>query len=480
VSRWAHGLLILLLVVGLWADREAFALGEGPGPLIEALLDDYEQAFATGNPLLLQAYDPQWRVFQPLLRTTWFDHVQRSKVMLSERQVVLQKAETQQYLVSLVKTQEDIQHTGLFTRGLSGIRMEVRIQEGRLEVLSHRTFPPRVAVDGYQSGDPRSWGEEHSQVERYLYRGLEYLREGDIKNAEDQVEKAEAMVVAGHLPDFLFGPAYFAATCHYYSAMLMVKRGEFPAAAERLQDALALHPDFPAALNLRAELYFNDAEHDKALELWQRSLELYAGQPAIREVVELVRRATQTGRKSTRALLLSLVNLPPSQAIQVLAPKVKKNSRDKVLVPLLAKAYVAAGDPEKALEVLEASRLVGKEVECTYLAARIALKLQRAEEALERFEQVWQADPGYRDTLVFVVGLYAGLGQYHAALAHLDAADPLRWEGTLHALKARYALMAGRFLDAVSELEKATDRKLPARVRAEVAYLLQRISRQRR
>lgn len=476
----AHVFLAIALVLTLGSERPAKAFAGDPALVIDAFVSDYQQAFATGNPLPLQRYDPNWSVFQPLLLTTWFDHVARSNVELSERQVISLKPDEGTYQLSFIKTQEDIQRSGMFTRGLAGIRMEVRVLDGRLEVLSHRTFPPRVAVEGYLSGDPRSWGEEHSLVERYLYRGLEYLRDGDIKNAEDQVGRALDLVQAGSIPEYALGSAYFSATCYYYSAMLNSKSGNFAEASEQLEEALAMHPDYPAALNLRAEMYFNDGEFEVALQMWLRSLELFPSQPQIREIGALMAEAMATRRESSRSLLLSLVNLPASRAIQVLAPRVKKRPRDEVLVPLLAKAHVAAGDPEKALEVLETSRLPGKHLEATYLAGRVLLKMQRHVEALERLETVWQKDPDYRDALVLIVALYAGMGQYHAALAHLDGANPELWGGILHALQGKYNLMAGRFLDAVSDLEKATTQKLPARVRAEVAYMLQRISRQRR
>jgi tetratricopeptide (TPR) repeat protein len=476
----AHLLLALAIVLPLGSDRPAHASGEDPAALIEQFLADYQRAFSSGNPLLLHRYDSSWRVFQPLLLSTWFDHVSRSNVELSERQVISLKPDEGTYQLSFTKAQEDIQQSGMFTRGLAGIRMEVKVSDGHLEVLNHRTLPPGVAVAGYRSGDPRSWGEEHSLVERYLYRGLEYLRDGDIKNAEEQVSKALDLVQSGNIPEYALGSAYFSATCYYYSAMLNSKSSNFSVAIERLEEALAMHPDFPAALNLRADMYFNDGEFEVALQKWQRSLELFPNQPEVREIAALIAEALATSSESRRALLLSLVNLPASRAIQLLAPRVKKRPRNDVLVPLLAKAHVAAGDPEKALEVLETSRLPGKHLEATYLAGRILLKMQRHEEALERLETVWQKDPDYRDTLVLIVALYAGLGQYRAALAHLDGANPEMWGGLLHALQGKYNLMAGRFLDAVSDLEEATAQKLPARVRTEVAYMLQQISRQRR
>ena len=472
--------VLLVLTMLVMADHSSVARGENPSVTIEAFLKDYEQAFVTGNPYLLQRYDPSWDVFRQLLHTQWFDQVEQTRVSLEDVQVTTTNRDAGRYTISLVKIQEDIQHNGVFTRGLAGVRIDVESTPDGLQVRNHRTFPPRVAVEGYLSSDPRSWGEEHSLAERYLYRGLEYLRDGDLKGAEDQISSALAMVRDGKIPKFLLGPAYFMATCYYYSAMLHVKRGAFPVASEQLDEALILHPDFPAALNLRAELYFSEAENEQALRRWRKSVELFPQQSATQEIIALLTSAAESKSKRIRTLLLSLVNLPPSQAIQALAPEVKNKPRSKILVPLLTKAYMASDDPEKAMEVLENSRLINKHAEVTYLAARIQLKLQSPDKALELFERTWELEAGYNDTLVFLVYLHAAQGQFRAALARLGDASFLEWGGALHAQKGKYNLLAGRFLDAVTELELATQSKLPSRIRAEVAYLLQRISRQRR
>ena len=469
--------VILLLVAG---DAVVLADSSSPARLIDAFLSDYEQALSEGNPFPLQRYDPGLQVFKPLLHASWFDEVVTSSVAISDRHIATLSPKEGIYEVSFIKYQEDIQRDGAFTRGIAGIKVQMVIEEGNLKVMSHRTFPPKVAVHGYASNDPRTWGEEHSLAERYLYRGLEYLREGDMKNSEEQIARALEMVQQGNYPKFLMGSAYFIAMTYYYSAMLKVKNGDFATAAGELMEALRLHPEYPAALNLRAEIHFSDAEYDQALELWQRSLAIHTHQDEVEEVAHLLTHVLGATRKKTRSLLLSLVNLPPSQAVQTLAPAVKLHPRNKVLVPLLAKAYLKVGDPEKALETLEGSRRVGKTVEITYLAARIQLALQRPGKALDLFEQVRELDPGFRDAAVFAVCLHASMGHFQEALAHLDMDTGGSEVGVLHGLKGKYGLMRGRFLDAVSELEQATQSKLPARVRSEVAYMLQRISRQRR
>jgi len=473
--------LVALTLLFSFVGMDARAVGREPAALIDAFLIDYQEAFSSGNPFRLQSYDPGLRVFQPLLHCSWFDHVAASTVALTDRHVTTLAAIEGKYEISFVKSQEDIQNDGSFTRGIAGVKVKVLIEGDSLTVLSHRVFPPGVAVHGYLSNDPRSWGEEHGLVERCLYRGLEYLREGDVKNAEEQIGRALQMVQEGNVPKFLMGPAYFMAMCYYYSAMLKMKRGDFTEAAQELAEALTLHPEYPAALNLRAEIHFSDAEYDAALASWRKSLTIHPDQPMVQEVALLLTNAASTKKKRKRSLLLSLVNLPPFQAVQMLAPAVRRRPTDRVLVPLLAKAYLKVRDPEKALEVLDTSRLVGKNVEVTYLAARIHLKLQREKKALDLFEKLRESEPNYRDTLVFTVCLHAAMGHFQEAMAHIDVAIEYAGEsGEYHALKGRYSLMAGRFLDAVSELEQATQSRLPAKLRAEVAYMFQRMSRQRR
>ncbi len=460
---------------------DLLAVDEQPGAYFDGFLQTYEEAMSSGNPFLLEPFDPGLQVFQPLLSSPWYDGVERSLVALEGVQVTTIKAEEGLYALSFVKVQEDLLRDGTFTRGIAGIRVEVRLHEGRLTVLSHKTFAPKGAAAVYQSSNPRTWRDEHSEAERALYGGLEDLRDGDLQGAEEALTRAVTLVEAGDHPRFLMGPAYFIGMCRLYAAMLKYKRGDFPGAAQDLDLGLKVHPDFPAALNLRAHIHFGEAEYAPALDLWRRSLELSPEQPVVREVVDLLANATESKNKKFRELLLSLMHVPPSQAVQLLVPSVKDKPRHPVLVPLLAKAHLGAGDPEKALQVLEASRLVGKKLDATYLAARISLKLQQPERALELFETVRSLHPAYRDVTVFLVFLYASSGRFQEALAQLDnGPDSPVPAGVLAALRGKYFLMAGRFLDAVADLREATHTRLPSRLRAEVAYFLQRIDQQGR
>ena len=478
MTRTVYISLAFLLVFTVVGDGKVRADSEQAPDRLRGFLDDYRQAFVEGNPLLLYKYDPTGRVFGPLVGSTWFEHVRRTEVELTDMQVAEEEDGTQ--LVSFLKVHEDIQRDGLFTRGVARVSLKVRPTSHGVRVLSHRAVAPPGSSPDYSSVDPRTWGDEHSRVEKKLYLGLEYLREGDISSAEEYISLAAEMVEHGNLPRLLMGPAYFEATCYYFLAMLRVKRGDFAAAVEDLERALILHPEFPAALNLRAEIHLGEAEYEPAVELWSKSLKLYPEQTAIAAVVSVLELALEA-KKKRRDLLLSLINLPPSQAVQVLAPAVKRAPRDKQLVPLLAKAYLASNDPELARQVLKSSRKSGKHVEITYLAARTELKLQHQEEALELFESVWTLQPNYKDTLVFLVCLYSSTGQYQEAVALLKLAGESFGDlGLLNALLGKYNLMAGRFLDGVSYLERATAARLPSRLRSEVASMLRRISRQGR
>jgi len=474
----AYILLAFFIALVTAGDGTARADTEQAPDRLRGFLDDYRQAFVEGNPLLLHKYDPSGRVFGPLVGSAWFDHVRRTKVELTDMQIT--EGEDGVQTISFLKVQEDIQRDGLFTRGVARISLKVRTPTSGVRVLSHRAVVPEGSSPDYRSADPRTWGEEHSLVEKKLYLGLEYLREGDISSAEEYISLAAEMVEHGNLPRLLMGPAYFEATCYYFLAMLRVKRGDFSAAVDDLERALSLHPEFPAALNLKAEIHLGEAEYEPAVELWSASLDLYSDQPAIAAVVSVLKLALEA-KKKRRGLLLSLINLPPSQAVQVLAPAVKRSPRDKQLVPLLAKAYLASNDPELAQQVLKSSRQSGKNLEITYLAARTELKLQHQDEALELFEKVWTLQPNYQDTLVFLVCLYSSTDQYQEAVALLKLAGESFGDlGLLNALLGKYNLMAGRFLDGVSYFERATAARLPSRLRSEVASMLLRISRQGR
>jgi len=471
--------LILVSALALIPSGSGTVLAqrEEPSALIDELLEDYQLAFATGNPFLLQQHDPSLKVFGPLLLSTWYDHVARSAVNLADRSVTTLSPEDWTYSVSFLKTQEDILRNGLFTRGLAQVTMDVRILEGKVFVLSHRVTSPKGASSDYRSNEPRSWGAEHAAAERSLFSGLDFLREGDLKSAEAAIESSVAQVEAGDLPEFVLGPNYFSAMAYYYLAMLKAKRGDYANASRELDLSLSLHPDFPAALNLRAEVHYNEGDFDKASRLWRKSLSLAAMQSDVYEVATLMDAVIETRDEKLKNLLLSLVELPPARAVELLAPAVKNRPRHQVLVPLMVKAHLGAGDAEKAVEVLDASRLVGREVEPTYLAARARLKLGQVDSAVALFEGVWKEEPGYRDSEVFLVYLYAAMGRFQEAIEILGSPGVDPGNGITHALKSKFNLMAGRHLDAFAELDLATQARLPARLRSEVAYLVERISR---
>lgn len=474
---WLLTISMAVLVTGS-VETAGQEPAHSPRERIQQFLREYRTAFSSANPLLLAPYDPDGRVFGPLVASPRFDHIRRSEVAL--RHMDIERVGEGLYRIAFLKLQEDLDLSGLFTRGVARVEIEVRAGEEELTVLSHRTLAPAGSDESYRSTDPRTWGEEHSAVETHLFSGLEYLREGDLRSAEQEIEGALDMLEKGNIPKFLMGSAYFEAGAFYLSAMLKVKGGRSESALVDLERALTLHPEFPAALNLAAELLFAEAEYERAMEFWNRSLEVASPQEAIAETTSLVRTAVEGKDKKRRDLLLSIVNLSPSQAVQVLAPEVKSHSRDHVLVALLARAYLHSSDPEKALEVLEASRRVGKKPEITYLAARANLRLKDTDKALELFESLWKENKGYRDTQVFLVSLYAARGRFQEAIVHLEAWEGVRQAGAILALLGKYHLLAGQFLDAVSYLERAARGRLPLRLRTEVGLALKRIVRKRR
>lgn len=451
-----------------------------PEPFVEAFVGDYAAAFTQANPFLLSAYDPGWEVFGPLLHSAWFDQVQRSAVALRDRSL----AEGEQagtWRLSFVKVQEDLLENGLVTRGVARIEVDLEIVDGALRVLRHRALPPAGAQEGYQSNDPRTWGPEHLPTEASLFSGLDLLREGDTHRASQRIDEALQAVAAGKAPESLLNPALFEGTSYYAAAMLASKQGDTVLATAQLEKALQVHPDFPAALNLLAQMRFADGAVDVAQQLWRRSFELNPRQEGLHDVLLWLDRSLSEQDAATKEKLLSLIDLPPSQAIQVLNPLVKRKNRDAGLVTLLAKAYWADGDLEKGLDTLQNSGKVGKDLETTWLAARFNLRLGNLAEAQRLLETVWNQEPTYRDTLPLLVSLYGAAGKFTEAIARLNAMDERIPEApVLFAVAALYNLLDGRFLDAVSKLERAAAGRLPSRTRAEVATLLQQISGQGR
>ncbi len=474
-------LISLLLPAALlmpWLARSEDTVD--PEPLVEAFVTDYAAAFTQANPFLLSAYDPGWQVFGPLLHSSWFDQVQRSSVALRDRSLSEgERAGT--WLLTFVKVQEDLLVNGLVTRGVARIEVELEVVEGKLRVLHHRTLAPAGAQDGYLSNDPKTWSSEHLPAELALFSGLDLLREGDTHKASLRINEALEIVLAGKSPEFLLSSNFYEGTTYYAAAMLASKQGDTVLATAHLEKALQVHPDFPAALNLLAQMRFADAAFDASQQLWRRSFELNPDQEGLHDLLLWLDRSLSESDAPSREKLLSLIDLPPSQAIQVLNPLVKRRNRDAGLVTLLAKAYWGDGDLEKGLETLQNSGKVGKDSEMTWLAARFQLRLGNLTEAQRLLEGVWNSDPDYRDTLPLLVSLYGSAGKFTEAIARLNAMDERAAEASVrYAVAALYNLMDGRFLDAVSQLERASAGRLPSRTRAEVATLLQQISGQGR
>ena len=63
------------------------------------------------------------------------------------------------------------------------------------------------------------------------------------------------------------------------------QKQEFDQGQQRLEKALSLRPPYPALLNALADCYERTGQTALALETFERSLELEANQPVVRERV---------------------------------------------------------------------------------------------------------------------------------------------------------------------------------------------------
>ncbi|GEM_PF-6938922 len=484
VAHWRKLSLISLVALALLAGAKvAPSLAQDPGneALIERFLGDYVEAFTSGNPFPLSPYDPGWKVFGSLIPTAWFDEVRRSSVELTQRSIA--KGENDDiWTVSFVKTQEDLLTNGLLSRGVARVSMELKLSDGTLTVLWHRTAAPSGNASPYLSNSPKTWGKERPAGETALYLGLELLKEGDTEAAARKIEAALLALDSGPLPQFLLGKNLFEATAYYAAAVLAYKQGDAVAATANLEAALEKNSDFPSALNLLAQIRLSEGSTQLAQQLLRTSLSLNPRQEGLLDLSLWLNRSLADSDPGNTEKLLDLIELPPSQAIQTLSPMVKRRPRDAGLVALLAKAYWADGELHSGLEILQNSGKIGKDVEVSWLAARFNLRLGNTPEAQRIIENLWSTAPAHRDTLPMLVASYGATQKYSEAIARLNNMTPASSSqaSELAAVSALYNLLDGRYLDAVEQLRKASSAKIPARLRTEVATMMHLVSSQGR
>jgi tetratricopeptide (TPR) repeat protein len=275
---------------------------------------------------------------------------------------------------------------------------------------------------------------------------------------------------------------YFRATLLWVACVIENQMGDPRLALDLLDLALEANPEFPLALNLRGNQYFQDGQLDLALLAWKSSLALLPQQPDIQALVRMVEEANVTRDDKRRTLLLSLVNLSPPEVIQKLVPEVQRKQRDGLLVRLLATSYLLNRELPAALKVLVDSREVGRDPELTYLAGRVDVLSGNRDRGRERFVSLWSFLAGYRDSLVWLSTLDLSQSRDGDALARIrglrESSDA---ESGLEALLlARRSHLAGRPLEARQYLAAAARHRLPSSLRSALVDLKKHTTRSSR
>lgn len=476
-SPWLLVPLAVLLLDGFGA---AAATGDAQATG-NRFLKDYREAFESSNPFILDKYDPKGLVFHELATSEWFDNIKQTRLEIRDPVFTSVDEDWGQFTIKFVKVQEDLLLSGLFTRGIVRVEIDMVWTPDGYVAKAHRAIKPDGAEDNYRSQDPRTWGPEHHETERALYLGLELLREGDVAGAERYVMQASQLLGEGKIPGFVSGDSFFVATCYYARALLSAKQGNYAMSDAALGEALRVHPDFPMALNLMGIVRYENGEYERALSFWRQSLSVYSAQSAVAVAVDWLDAVVATKDDEQRNQLLSMADMPPSQLVGVLNPLLKSKPRVAFATRMLARAYWEGGDLEKGIEVVRNSGRTGKDPEVTWLAARLNLKAGHIEEARSLLESLEKSDPGYRDTPLVLAAIHAASGRFSEALARLATlqASP-DFPGAHHALLAKYSLLSGRLLDAYDHLGAATRSRMPTVAREEAALMRRQISGQGR
>ena len=479
LRRLSSALVVVSLGLAVAVPARA---GEPPAEVTE-LLARYEAAWEARDVFALVALAPAGAPqFLDLLDDERLDHVVQTAVRIRDLQAEPYEDLPGALRVTFVKEHEDVLAAGTVTRGLARIEVLARPGSGGLEIVSHRMVPFGGGADGYRSDDPSTWGEEHGRVERLFYEGHRLLQRGDSAGALERFQR----ILAGDDPKAApAGPGYetgdgrFLAQAHYFAAVCEHRRGDRAKAVAHAEQAVALHPDFPLALNFLAERVLDGGSFEDALPYWRRSLSVFPRQPEVAAQLDFHEKAlTHYADVDRRVQYLSVRGLPPTKAAAVLARLVRGSDGEPESRRRLAVAYLKSLQPEKAERTLEENAfLYPHDLETQYLLARTYLAMQRFEDALAMLGRVWSRNPTFRDTPVLMAELNAALRRFPDAIgARREALRERPNDPELLYKLGDYSLRVGRRSEALGYLRRAAAEHPPASVRRGIYEALRELS----
>lgn len=251
-----------------------------------------------------------------------------------------------------------------------------------------------------------------------LNHGFVLLEQGHADAAAQRLEQAIALHRPGD--DFLH-------EAHYLLGRAQAARGDFAAALRSSQEAVRIRPDFAEAQEAGMHALGQLGRPGEAVE-WARRLAALRPGPAAR--LMLAKQLCLARQYDEAAALME----------QLCA----EDPRDVDAGALLFEALQESGRLEAALK--EGERLLaltGPQPAALVGLSVVLAKLGRLEEALARLEHALQLEPGRREALVNRVTVLTGLSRLPEAVAHAEAA--LRQhpdDGDLH-----WALCIARLLE---------------------------------
>ena len=470
--------IVLLVVIGLVSaqgDRCVHA-GEGAQDEIVALLHGYQEAIRTSNPLGLTALQAEGTaVFDRLLTHPRWDVVRDARVLL--RDVSIEPV-GQRYAVKFLRITEELFRSGLFVRtNVWCTLVLVRNDAGALRVVDHRV-EPAPGEEGVCPADPFTWSDRTGAAERLLMIGIEHHRRGDVSEAARAFVQAAGRLETDGLPEFIMGPSWFQAELSYFLALTALRQERRGEAYARVEEALGLNRRFPLALNLLARLRFDDNEVEAAAALWGESFREDPQQQEIGALARYLTRVLAERREDLRDTLLGLVDAPAYQFIEELTPLLEKHRRSTVLPHVAARAHLVGADPGAALKTLEGVHRKRRTPETHYLLGRTHLLLGKTDRAMTEFRRVWADEPGYRDTLTWLVEIPAAQGRRLKALSFAEEGLRRDGEAAPGVLAARIGLLEldeGRLFEATTHLKEAAEARLPASLREAVVGAQRRL-----
>ena len=470
--------VVLIAAIGLvFAQADARVLaGEVAQDEIVALLHGYQEAIRTSNPRGLIALQAEGTaVFDRLLTHPRWDAIRDAQVLL--RDVSIEPV-GRRYAVRFLRITEELFRSGLFVRtNVWCTLVLVRNDAGVLRVVDHQV-EPRPGEEGISPADPFTWSDRTEGAERLLMIGIEHHRRGNVSEAARTFVQAAGRVETDGLPEFQMGPSWFQAELSYFLALTALQQERRGEAYARVEEALRLNRRFPLALNLLARLRFDDNEVAAAAALWGESFRENTQQQEIGALARYLTQVLAEAQEDLRETLLGLVDAPTYQFIEELTPQLKKYHRSTVLPHVAARAHLVGADPGAALKILEGVHRKRRTPETHYLLGRTHLLLGKTDRAMTEFRRVWADEPGYRDTLTWLVEIPAAQGRRLKALSFAEEGLRQGGDAAQGVLTARIGLLEldeGRLFEATTHLKEAAKTRLPGSLRKAVVVALRRL-----